>query len=162
MHKLRYKSKIEKKNKENNNIQYKKTKMGYLTVPQNYSPNDDEQSTEVVIPNMIKKNGRRCYYSDIVGNLIVDAITGEQYPWRVGSLNEQRFFKVIDTTNIADASRKNNYNQYQGRSSRKAYYENPHAFMRYKGIELDAEIVNNWYEKVNMLFPGEYTQADKN
>ena len=133
--------------------------MGYLTVPQNYDPKDNEQYTEMESKNIMKKKERRSYYSDVVGSLIVDAITGEQYPWRVGSLNEQRFFKVTDTTNNADATRKGNYDNYQGRSSRKAYYENPHAFMRHKTIELDEEIIREWYVKVNKMFPGEYTQV---
>lgn len=130
--------------------------MGYLTVAQNYDPgeNDDNQYDT---PNVVKKGKKAlCYYSDIVGSSIVDAITGEQYPWRVGSFDEQRFFKVMDTTNTGELSKKGSSGSYYGRNSRKAFYENPHAYMRYKRMELNEDLVKNWYDKVNRLYPGEY------
>ena len=134
--------------------------MGYLTVEQNFDPTDNEQDMEAEISNVpTKRKVKRCYYSDIVGSPILDAITGEQYPWRVGSFNENRFFKVTDTTNNVDTTRKGDYDSCYGRSSHKAYYENPHSYMNHKRIELDEELVRQWYDKVNRLFPGEYTQT---
>ena len=137
----------------------KKEYMGYLTDPQTFDPTDNQYDPAVEVSNTLQKRRKKeCYYSDIVGDYIVDAITGEKYPWRVGTLNERRFFKVTDTTITVNYTRKGNYNSYEGRSSHKAYYENPHAYMRYKMIELDEEFVNEWYNKMDKLYPGEYTQ----
>tara|TARA_B100001093_G_scaffold507866_1_gene569084 strand:- start:4787 stop:5170 length:384 start_codon:yes stop_codon:yes gene_type:complete len=126
--------------------------MGYLTVEQNFDPNDDDNLyTEDENAVVRKKNKvKHCYYSDIVGGPIVNAVTGEKYPWKVGSINEKRFFRVIDTTNNENTLRKGDENTSIGRFSHKAFYETPEAFMNHRNYyELDKEIINNWYSRVN-------------
>ena len=133
--------------------------MGYLTDPQTFDPRENHDDSENEVSNyQQKRKMRECYYSDIVGDYILDAITGEKYPWRVGTFNEKRFFKLTDTTNSTDVGRKGNYDSSLGRSSHKAYYENPHAYMNHKRIDLDEELVKQWYVNNNKLFPGEHTQ----
>ena len=99
-----------------------------------------------------KKSGN-CYYSNVMGEYIKDAITGEKYPWRVGSNDETRFFRVTNATNMIDTGRRGISNSYMGRDSRKAFYENPHAYMRHRHIELDEDFINEWYEKHERLYP---------
>ena len=70
----------------------------------------------------------------MVNTYIVDAITGEKYPWKVGSKDEERFFRVTNTVNLENSYR------------RKAFYENPEAYMQHKQIILDEELVNQWHE----------------
>ena len=137
--------------------------MGYLTEDQTFHPSDNDYDNEQDVSNISKvKKGKDCYYSDVVGRYIVDAITGAKYPWNVGSLDEQRFFKVTDTTNNVDRSRKGEYNCYHGRTSRKAFYENPHAYMKFSRIELDDDLINEWYDKRERLYPEEYTHFINN
>ena len=123
--------------------------MGYLTLSQTYDPkeNDEDNFNMTQYNTSYNYKRRRCYYSNIVGVFIVDAITGENYPWRVGSKDESRFFKVTNTVN--------DYN-YQSRDSRKAFYDSPYAYMNHNRIELDNEFLNNWYEKMETLYPGQY------
>lgn len=111
--------------------------MGYLTVPQNFDPTENDHVDEKVQIPSFKKKGLKCHYSDVVNSYIVDAITGEKYPWRVGSKDEERFFRVITTVNEENPHR---------RTSRKAFYENPEAYMQYTGNSLDEDLVNQWYE----------------
>ena len=109
---------------------------------------------------MIKKQD--CYYSDTVGSYIKDAITGAKHPWRVGSYDEQRFFRVIYTADSANSVRKGLYDNYSKRTSRKAFYESPYAYlhhMRHQDIELDEAIIKSWYEKLEKFYPGQYKSA---
>ena len=123
--------------------------MGYLTDPQTFdhANNQDDDYGFDDSNYQQKRKIRECYYSDVVGEYIVDAITGAKYPWRIGTIDEKRFFKVTDTVING------NYDSYNGRSSRKAYYENPHTYMNHKRIDLDEELIQQWYKNVNTLFP---------
>lgn len=134
--------------------------MGYLTDPQTFDPTENQYNPDVEVSTRPQKKKKDHYYSDIVGDYIVDAITGEKYPWKVGTFDEKRFFKVTNTANIADISRKGTYNSYQGRSPHKLYYLNPHAYMNHERIELDEELVQKWYDKNNKLFPGDYINTE--
>ena len=82
-----------------------------------------------------KKNISKCYYSKD-GGYIYDAITNAQFPWKVGSLNERQFFKVI--------SHKNNENNFE--YTKYAFYESPDAYMEHCNIELEQSIIDNWIE----------------
>ena len=131
--------------------------MGRLTDNKTYDPNEnsgeyEEYKVEKELTSIKKKE----FYSDIVGCYIVDAITGAKYPWLVGSLDERRFFRVINTVPNLNLSRKDNCDIYQGRSSRKAFYENPYAYMQYRNVELKEEEIKSWYNKTNEIYPGQY------
>ena len=106
----------------------------------------DEESNIPTFKRHIKKKDR-CYYSDIIGDYIHDAITNTKYPWKVGSFDERRFFKVLNSTGDI----------YNNGSSNTAFYETPHAYMNHKRVELDDTLINNWYVKVNKLYPGQYS-----
>ena len=50
-----------------------------------------------------KKFGRRRYFpSNTQNSFIVNAETGETYPYRVGSLDSRYLFKMVDTTGVCD------------------------------------------------------------
>ena len=130
--------------------------MGYLTDPKTFDSTENQYDpvTEISYPQQ-KRKIRECYYSDVVGSYIMNAVTGEKYPWKVGSFDERRFFKVTDTTNTKNVGRKGNYNSSQGRSSHFAYYETPQAYMNHKQIELDETVIYDWYDRKNLFFPQE-------
>ena len=132
--------------------------MGILTDTKAFNPieNDYDQQNETtnvnVNINRKSKNKfyrRQCYYSDVVGDYILDAVTSAKYPWKVGSLDERRFFKVKDTTQR---------DYYDGRGPRTMFYENPYAYINHARIsDLDEELIQKWYANVKKLYPGQYT-----
>jgi len=83
------------------------------------------------------------YYSDIVGEYIKDAITGVQYPYRVGTKGEESFFRVVITTTPTSQAR----SSVIGRGVHKAFYDSPHSYMKHHNCVLDEEFVENWYEQ---------------
>jgi hypothetical protein len=123
--------------------------MGYLTETRAYDPRDNIED-EVLKP-VVSIKRKKEYYSDVVGSYIVDAITGAKYPWRVGSRDEQRFFRVVNTIPLINFGRKGTCNSSHGCSSSKAFYENPHAYMGHCNIKLEEEYVMEWYAKHNKV-----------
>ena len=122
-----------------------------------YIGDDDFQEESNIdlrqIPEMIVgKLGVRRYPSDNVGLYIVDAITGAKYPWRVGTKDENRFFKVKDVGNIVGFKSKN----YGYRVSHKLYYETPTDYMKHRGVKLDKITIQNWYNRLKEEFPNQY------
>ena len=49
------------------------------------------------------------YPSNIIGNKIQNALTGELYPYYVGSKNEELFFRCIDVTGKYNTNGKKTY-----------------------------------------------------
>ena len=82
---------------------------------------------------MIANRYKKVYYSDIQGILIKDGITGENYPWKVGTIDEQRFFKVKDNSLI---------DKYDStfQEGHTVYYKNPEDYIE-KFIEVGADIL---------------------
>jgi len=96
-----------------------------------------------------RNNKRNIFPSNIEGNYIVNAVTGAKYPWKVGSLDDQRFFKVTDTANNV-----NFYSvDYGKRVYNKLFYESPYEYMNHRNIKLDKETINNWLIRLNKHFP---------
>ena len=126
--------------------------MGYLTQSRAFDPRENNEEPDEVREQMVATKKKE-YYSDIIGDYIVDAKTGAKYPWKVGSLDEQRFFRVTNTVPIQNFERKGTYNSYSNRSSGKAFYETPHAYMNHCNVDLDDDYVKLWYNKVNKLYP---------
>lgn len=101
--------------------------------------------------NTCYTNYKNSYYpSNIVGQLIVDAVTGAEYTWKVGSYQELRFFKVTDTSDIMESNGKKSFNK---KTPNFLYYESPEAYMKHKDVILEESVVENWHSKYNILFP---------
>lgn len=99
----------------------------------------------------VKKTSDHFYPSNVVGSHILDAITGAKFPWKVGEIGENQFFKV----NIPPVNNQmGSHDQHQGqRVSHKLYYETPYHYMAHRNVELDEELIKNWYAKMNKLYP---------
>lgn len=83
---------------------------------------------------------KNLYYSDIQGTTIKNAITGEIYPWKVGSLDEQRLFKVKDNSLI-------NKSDMEYQEGHTKFYKNPEEYMKIHNIELDEDIIEAWNKR---------------
>ena len=91
-----------------------------------------------MIANRYKKTN--VYHSDVQGAAIKDAITGEIYPWKVGSYDEQRFFKVKDNSLI------NKYDS-EFQEGHTMFFKNPEEYMNFNKIQLDDEIIETWKKR---------------
>ena len=91
---------------------------------------------------------KKVYYSDVVGSPILDAVTGVKYPFKVGSLDEKKFFKVRSTIAYKNRSAKTPYPTCASVANQ-AFYENPQSYMLYHSVMLSNEILDNW-NKINM------------
>jgi len=123
--------------------------MGYLTDQKHsdqYYNKEDNVDNNLNKSKVNSQNQNVCYYSNIIGQYICDPITNAKYPWKVGSLDERRLFKVTNTTG-------NLYNKLASPYSNYAYYETPYAYMNHRNVELHEDIINDWYEKVKKLYP---------
>jgi len=137
--------------------------MGYLTDIKQSDQNDpvkfiyNENENNNLNLNHRKSqsnNQKRCYYSNIIGSYIHDAITNAKYPWKVGSFDERRFFKVTNATgNLYINDLNTTSDNYCANSSNFAFYESPYEYMNHTKVYLDEHLIKEWYEKVNKLFP---------
>jgi len=127
--------------------------MGYLTESQTYDPNDVNVDDKFVSSDNFSRKNKKEYYSNDIGSNIVNAISNAKYPWRVGSKDENRFFRVTNTVPYTNSERKGSINNSDNRSSCKAFYENPHEYMKHCNVELDPEYVDNWYNRYNEMYP---------
>jgi hypothetical protein len=89
---------------------------------------------------------KKVYYSDVVGSPILDAVTGAKYPFKVGSLDEKKFFKVRSTMAYKNRSAKTP-NPTCASVANQAFYENPQSYMRHHDVVLSKEILDNWNKR---------------
>jgi len=121
--------------------------MGILTQSQTYDPSENDESSDIIKPVVhknIKKSSRNTYYSDNVGELIKDAVTGAIYPYKVGSKDEDKFFRVIITCNPSDLVLKGKMQNTMERGVHKAFYDSPKSYMEHHKCVLDDELIKGW------------------
>ena len=97
-----------------------------------------------------RKHGEpRVFSSNIVGQRIVNAMTGSSYDYVVGSKDEKRFFKVaarqpfrkhIDLLGdeIIDAD---------GYQMNTLFYDTPDQYEKHKRVTLSDDVKTDWYER---------------
>ena len=93
--------------------------------------------------------GKKPYYypSNVQDNFIKNAVTGVKYPWRVGSFDASRLFKVVDTIGKYDSSGykiKLNSNSYPNPSPNHCYYDSPQQFMTHRNMIVQPELIERW------------------
>jgi hypothetical protein len=92
-----------------------------------------------LLDGRIKNKKIRVYSSGVVGSNIRDAETGEYFNSKVGSKEEDLFFKVILAT--GECKSKN--------GSSTLFFTSPQNCMSHLHCELDQQIINIWEEKRN-------------
>lgn len=126
---------------------------------ENYSDHgrDDYDNNRDKFVNRIKK--RTYYPSNACELFIKNAITGIAYPWKVGSKDSRRLFKVVDTLSLHD---KNGF-KLNGRRRRldvgqvnpnpnHLYYDSPEEFMRHQNCTVSPALIESWLKTKNELF----------
>lgn len=120
-----------------------------------YDDRDNNETDKFV--NKVKK--RVFCPSNTPDSFIKNAITGVAYPWKVGSIDSKRLFKVVDTLGLHD---KHGF-KLPGRKQRSEvgqinpnpnhlYYDSPEEFMRHRNCKVSQELIDSWLKTKNELF----------
>jgi len=86
--------------------------------------------------------------SNVQGAIIVNAITGVEYPWRVGSKDARRLFRAVDTTGTRDKQGyklKTTSPDFPNPNPNSYYYDSPQQFMQHQRVKLNPELVEQWH-----------------
>ena len=108
--------------------------------------------------NVTKKShrsGRRKYYpSNKSQSFIVNAVTGEKYPYKVGSWDQSRFYKIVDTTGACDGEGYviTSLKEPTNPSPNHLFFDNPEECMKHMRIQISPEQVKMWRAKVKARF----------
>ena len=107
--------------------------------------------------NRVKK---RVYYpSNTPDAFIKNAITGTAYPWKVGSKDSKRLFKVVDALGLHDKQgiklpgrkRRSDVGQVNPNPNH-LYYDSPEEFMRHRNCTVGQSLIESWLKTKNELF----------
>lgn len=95
----------------------------------------------------------RDVYPTTLYHKIVNASTGEKYPYNQGSYDELRLYKMVDARGVYDEHGCKIAKHLPPNSSPVfLYYDSPEQCMRHQGIKLDKDRVNKWYKEKQLLF----------
>ena len=110
-----------------------------------YQDNMEEGSVD---ERQYKKKRPQYYPSNSQGAFIVNAITGVEYPWRVGTKDARRLFRSVDTTGTRD---KQGYKlkvsspDFPNPNPNSYYYDSPQQFMQHRKATLNTELIEKWH-----------------
>lgn len=80
-----------------------------------------------------KTNG---YFKSKIGGNIVNAVHGDKYPYKVGSVDEKRFYTVMIT---------------EGKEAVKLFYSNPEEYENHRRSTVSQELKEKWRMEQEML-----------
>ena len=90
----------------------------------------------------------RRYSSNPNGQFAVNAITGEKYPYRVGTYDALRLFRVQDTTSTYNSDGKviksGDRSTSHSREPKFLYYDGPKDYMAHNNITLNQQYIEKW------------------
>ncbi len=75
------------------------------------------------------------YGSGCTGCMIINAVTGYKYEYLVGSIDEFKFFKVIDTNHLIN------------REPMCLFYDSPEQYEQHQQVQVCESIKNQWNER---------------
>ena len=101
--------------------------------------------------NIIYGNRVKVYYSDIIGNSILDAVTGAKYPWKVGSKDEKKFFKVRSSISYKNSKAMVSEDWMGSSTTNQAFYASPEQYMNHHMVKLPLDQIQNWHSRINQL-----------
>ena len=104
----------------------------------------------------------RFYPSNNHDAIIVHARTGEKYPWKVGSFESLRLFRICNTTGEYDEEGKIiKRGSSPNRNPNFLYYDSPEDYEEHWMTYLPHDMVTRWHDRVKLLFPGgEFSQKN--
>ena len=99
------------------------------------------------------RNDKKYYPSNVMNQVIVNAVTGTPYPYRVGTKDALRLYKVIDTTGqFSDSGKRKNAERLvegQEKDPSHYYFNNVGEYMQSRSFERHPESCDEWsrYQK---------------
>jgi len=105
--------------------------------------------------NIITKLKRKYYPSNIPDSYIRDGITGNRYPYKVGSKDSLRYFRYIDATGTCDNEGRPHSIKEKviSREPNYCYFICPEECMKHLKINFDYIRIQKWYNLRKNLFP---------
>lgn len=106
-----------------------------------------------------KKTYKRKYFPTLGQNgYICNAATGVLYPFKIGSFESQRLYKVVDATGTCSSEGFPITNRLQlpNPNPNHLYYANPEEYMRHWQTNLAPDLVRKWHANVLKRFPKNY------
>ena len=132
-------------------------------MPSTNNKNQDNELTTVQNDGSIRKFRirKRRFHPTTFRLYCVNAIDGEPYPWKSGSFEELRLYKVINTTGFYTKDGfVRNRDEELCRDPIFLYYDSPEQYSRHMRVNLDQTHCAKWHEKVNRYFPnGEFDRT---
>ena len=117
-----------------------------------------EKRNNSTFVNKVKKH--TFYPSNKPDTFIKNAITGVAYPWKVGSIDSKRLFKVVDTLGLYDSDgcriggrKKRSDTLTVNPNPNHLYYDTPEEFMRHRKCTVQPELIESWLKTKTELFP---------
>ena len=118
-----------------------------------FQPYDSENDNHDNNPENDIVRERAYYTSNNLMDYVRNALTGGQYPYRSGTFDTLRLYKVFETTGSCDRNgvvllpteKRNN-------SPNILYYDSPEQYMKHRKVKLQQSDVNKWYERNTRLF----------
>lgn len=110
-----------------------------------YQDNVEESSVD---ERQNRKKRSPYYTSNTQGAFIVNAITGVEYPWRIGSKDGRRLFRSVDTTGTRDKQGfklKVTSPDFPNPNPNNYYYDSPQQFMQHQKMKLNPELIEKWH-----------------
>lgn len=96
------------------------------------------------------RNEKKYYPSNVMNQIIVNAVTGVKYPYRVGSKDSLRLYKVTDTTGAftLNGKKKNTQQLEEGQEKEPNhyYFDNPAEYMQSRHFHRDTDSCELWSE----------------
>tara|TARA_Y100000389_G_C17317440_1_gene441246 strand:- start:235 stop:699 length:465 start_codon:yes stop_codon:yes gene_type:complete len=111
-------------------------------------------------PKYVNNSFKRMYYPSNVNNTnIVNAITGNKYPWLKGTIDELRLFRVVDSSGRCDNygfyDRRGNHGESFNKEPNILYYDGPNEYMKHRKTNVAPGLVSEWNTTRGELFSGE-------
>lgn len=114
----------------------------------------DNGDVRSIVGGESRTKKRQYYPSNKDGYYIVNAVTGHRYPWKVGSYNSYRLYKVTDSTGFNDRDgyriQKNDDPNYEPNF---LYYDSPEQASKHLRTKLDPRVALEWHNQYNIRFP---------
>ena len=122
------------------------------TTKTDYHSSDNDSSQQST-----NKAFKRMYYpSNKKGGGIVNAITGQPYQWKSGTIDTLRLFRVVDSSGKCDKNgfydRRGNHRETFNKEPNILYYDGPSEYMNHRKTRVDPGLVSAWNETRGQLF----------
>ena len=135
----------------------------------NYDDDDSWWSGDT-LEHTESENGDISFHtSNVHGVPIVHGVTGEQWPWLVGSYESLRLFCITECSGRYDVKgNKIPHGQEANKSPNFIYYDSPEDYEEHWHTEISQQRADEWHKNVRFWFPGgkfsleNYTKSCKN